>query len=66
LKDLWDQAGPQEAMKYAETRPFPSLYRFIAQGMLKELDLVKAHQYFTKCSDYEGIQLIKKLQKLEV
>jgi WD repeat-containing protein 35 len=63
FKELWKNS-PQEAVKYAHQYTYPSLFQFLAQNYLENLQLSEAQKAFQKASDYSGILLIKKLQKL--
>ena len=40
--------------------------RLLAESALEKLDLEVAEKAFVRCQDYQGIQFVKKLNKLDV
>ena len=63
--EIWKTSGPEEAIKYADAHSYPRLHKFIAEQALLKLDLMTSQKEFVKCSDYQGMQLLKKMQKID-
>ena len=42
------------------------LRRLLAESSLEKLDLEMAEKAFVRCEDYQGIQFVKRLKKLDV
>jgi len=53
-----------EAYQFVEDNPHPRLWRNIAEAALERLDFQVADKAFVQCSDYQGIQFVKKLRIL--
>ncbi|KAF6214979.1 hypothetical protein GE061_009727 [Apolygus lucorum] len=60
-RQLLDKVGITEATTFIEENPHPRLWRLLAEAAIKNLDLKTAESAFVRCSDYPGIQLVKKL-----
>ena len=47
------------------TVPPPPPRRLLAEAALQQLDMKTAEQAFVHCKDYQGIELVKRLAKLQ-
>ena len=56
----------QEGLKIVESNPHPRLWRLIAEFALEKLDFKASLYAFVQGSDYQGIQFVKRLQKINV
>lgn len=56
----------QDAYTFIEDNSHPRLWRILAESALERLDFVMAEKAFVKCSDYQGIQFVKRLKILDV
>ncbi|KAJ3272616.1 WD repeat-containing protein 35 [Terramyces sp. JEL0728] len=65
LRDIINNAGLNEAMQFAEDRPHAKLWKIIAEAALQQLNFEAANKAFIKCQDYQGLEFIKRLKKLE-
>jgi hypothetical protein len=63
---ILNKSGLSESYKFVESNPHPRLWRFVADAALGALDFEVARKAFIQCSDYQGIQFVKKLEKLDV
>jgi hypothetical protein len=59
-------SGMLAVKQYADEIGFPGLHKFAAEQALKETDLEAAYKAFVKFGDFQGIKLVKKLERLEV
>lgn len=64
-EDLLSHVGIPEAKQFIEDNPHPRLWRLLAEASLKKLDLETAESAFVRCTNYPGIQLIKKLKTMQ-
>ena len=62
---LAEAADAAEAFRFAEARSHPRLWRLLAEHALERHDLPLADKAFVRCSDYHGIQFVKRLALLE-
>jgi len=53
-----------ECYQYVEDNPHPRLWRLVAEAALEKLDFQVADKAFVQCSDYQGIQFVKRLRIL--
>ncbi len=53
-----------EAYQFVEDNPHPRLWRILAEAALEQLNFVVADKAFVRCSDYQGIQFVKRLKLL--
>ncbi|XP_046679205.1 WD repeat-containing protein 35-like [Homalodisca vitripennis] len=60
-RQLLDKVGITEASAFIEENPHPRLWRLLAEAAVKKLDLVTAEAAFVRCSDYAGVQLVKRI-----
>ncbi|XP_069691780.1 WD repeat-containing protein 35 isoform X3 [Periplaneta americana] len=63
-RDLLDKVGITEATSFIEENPHPRLWRLLAEAAVKQLDLPTAEAAFVRCSDYPGIQFVKRLHNI--
>ncbi|XP_067008662.1 WD repeat-containing protein 35 [Anabrus simplex] len=63
-RDLLDKVGINEATTFIEENPHPRLWRLLAEAAVQQLDLPTAEAAFVRCSNYPGIQFVKKLQNI--
>uniref|UniRef100_A0A1B6EDL0 WD repeat-containing protein 35 n=1 Tax=Clastoptera arizonana TaxID=38151 RepID=A0A1B6EDL0_9HEMI len=63
-RQLLEKVGITEATAFIEGNPHPRLWRLLAEAAIKKLDLPTAEAAFVRCSDYPGIQLVKKLSNV--
>ena len=64
-KDLLEKVGLRDTYAYIEDNPHPQLWRMLAEAALEQLNLVIADKGFVRCRDYQGIQFVKRLRKLD-
>jgi WD repeat-containing protein 35 len=64
LKDKIAQTGASDAYNFVDANPHPRLWRHLAEAALEALDLQCADKAFVRCSDYQGIQFVKRLRAL--
>ncbi|XP_065368949.1 WD repeat-containing protein 35 [Calliphora vicina] len=62
--DLLQHVGLEDAKQFIEDNPHPRLWRLLAEAALKKLDLDTAENAFVRCSNYQGIQLVKRLRNI--
>lgn len=65
-EDLLVHVGITEAKQFIEDNSHPRLWRLLAEASVKKLDLDTAESAFVRCSNYPGIQLIKRLKNIQV
>ncbi|XP_043251348.1 WD repeat-containing protein 35 [Colletes gigas] len=63
-RELLDKVGLKEANNFIQDNPHPRLWRLLAESALKKLDLETAENAMVRCTDYLGIQFIKRLQNV--
>lgn len=56
--------GLRDSMQFIEDNAHPRLWLLLAETALEKLDLVTAEKAFVSCSDYPGIQFVKRLRVL--
>lgn len=64
-EELLAHVGITEAKQFIEDNPHPRLWRLLAEASLKKLDLDTAEAAFVRCTNYPGIQLIKRLRTIQ-
>ena len=64
-KNLLEKVGLRDTYAYIEDNPHPQLWRMLAEAALEQLNLVIADKGFVRCRDYQGIQFVKRLRKLD-
>lgn len=62
--DLLQHVGLEDAKQFIEDNPHPRLWRLLAEAALKKLELDTAENAFVRCSNYQGIQLVKRLRNI--
>lgn len=63
-RTLLSQNGLRDCVDFVEDNGHPRLWRLIAEAALEKLDLTVAEKAFVACSDYPGIQFVKRLRLL--
>lgn len=63
-EELLAHVGIAEAKQFIEDNSHPRLWRLFAQAALKQLDLDAAESAFVRCTNYAGIQLVKRLRAM--
>lgn len=63
-EELLAHVGIPEAKQFIEDNPHPRLWRLLAEASLKTLDFETAENAFVRCTNYPGIQLIKRLRTI--
>ncbi|XP_059622220.1 WD repeat-containing protein 35 [Phlebotomus argentipes] len=64
-EELLNHVGIAEAKQFIEDNPHPRLWRLLAEACLKKLDLETAEAAFVRCTNYAGLQLIKRLRSIQ-
>lgn len=64
-RDLLQKVGIQDAHQFIEDNPHPRLWRLLAESSLEKLELEMAEKAFVCSGDYQGIQFVKRLKKLD-
>ncbi|KAB5582180.1 hypothetical protein PHYPO_G00184200 [Pangasianodon hypophthalmus] len=62
---LIEKVGIEDASQFIEDNPHPRLWRLLAEAALQKLELKMAEQAFVRCKDYQGIELVKRVDKLQ-
>ncbi|KAM9476708.1 WD repeat-containing protein 35 [Clarias gariepinus] len=62
---LIEKVGIEDASQFIEDNPHPRLWRLLAEAALQKLELKTAEQAFVRCKDYQGIELVKRVDKLQ-
>lgn len=63
-RELLAKVGLKEANNFIQDNPHPRLWRLLAESSLKDLDLETAENAMVRCTDYLGIQFIKRLRNV--
>ena len=58
------EVGLDDASQFIEENPHPRLSRLLAEAALEKLEFDLAEKSFVACSDYQGIQFVKRLRTL--
>lgn len=66
VKGLLEKMEIQEATEFIEKNNHPKLWALLAEVALNRLDTVVAEHAFVMLKDYAGIQLIKRINALQV
>lgn len=64
-EDLLHHVGIAEAKQFIEDNSHPRLWRLLGESSLKKLDLETAESAFVRCTNYQGLQFIKKLRAIQ-
>lgn len=64
-EELLTHVGIPEAKQFIEDNPHPRLFRLLAEASLKTLDFETAESSFVRCTNYPGLQLIKRLRTVQ-
>ncbi|XP_070516916.1 WD repeat-containing protein 35 isoform X2 [Cardiocondyla obscurior] len=63
-RELLAKVGLKETNNFIQDNPHPRLWRLLAESALTKLDLETAENAMVRCTDYLGIQFIKRLQNV--
>lgn len=66
LKEKLDKEPIENALEFVKNHSHLRLWQELAKSGLKQLNLEIANNAFVRCQDYQGIQFLKRLRKLEV
>lgn len=64
-EELLVHVGIAEAKQFIEDNPHPRLWRLLAEAALRKLDFDTAEAAFVRCTNYPGIQLIKRMRQMQ-
>mmetsp|Transcript_8336 Transcript_8336/g.17822 ORF Transcript_8336/g.17822 Transcript_8336/m.17822 type:complete len:1276 (-) Transcript_8336:992-4819(-) len=64
-RDLLKTTSMDDAYAFVDNNSHPRLWRILAEHALEGLDFAMADKAFVRCADYQGIQFVKHLQKLD-
>lgn len=65
IKDHFNQPNLNEALKLVKKNSLPKLWKLLAEKALDQLDFATAENAFVECSDYQSLQLCKRLQQID-
>ncbi len=60
------QSGLEAAFQYACSAPHPRLWKIVADAALDQLDFGTAQKCYVRSGDYQNLQLVKRLLKMDV
>uniref|UniRef100_A0A1X7V818 Uncharacterized protein n=1 Tax=Amphimedon queenslandica TaxID=400682 RepID=A0A1X7V818_AMPQE len=63
-RQLLEKVGFDDTFQFINDNPHPRLWQLLAESALKSFNFEIARKAFVCCSDYQGIQFVKRLQKL--
>lgn len=64
-RELLKSASVDDAYAFVDSNSHPRLWRNLAEHALEQLDFTTADKAFVRCADYQGIQFVKHLGKLD-
>lgn len=64
-RNLLDKVGIEDAATFIEDNPHPRLWRLLAESALAKLDLDISDRAFVRCQDFQGIEFVKRLKRLD-
>jgi len=64
IRRILEEEDISKAFEYAETNSIPRLWKIISFSALNNFNFDAAEKAFAKCQDYQGLQFIKSLKKL--
>ncbi|KAG2494620.1 hypothetical protein HYH03_007139 [Edaphochlamys debaryana] len=64
-RELLKSASVDDAYAFVDSNSHPRLWRNLAEHALESLDFTTADKAFVRCADYQGIQFVKHLSKLD-
>eukprot|EP00053_Salpingoeca_punica_P010039 m.90373 g.90373 ORF g.90373 m.90373 type:complete len:1153 (-) comp15261_c1_seq1:288-3746(-) len=62
---LLEGVGIDDTYAFVEQNPHPRLWRLLAEAALAKLDFDIADKAFVRSRDYQGVQIVKRLRKLD-
>ena len=65
LDDAKNPNALADAASYIEGKPHPRLWRLLAETALQQLDFATADKAFVHCTDYMGVQFVKRCRLLD-
>ncbi|KAJ3036043.1 WD repeat-containing protein 35 [Rhizophlyctis rosea] len=64
-RNILTQVGLADALQFVEDNPHPRLWKLVAEAALEQLEFGIAEKAFVRCGDYIGLQVLRRLQKLD-
>lgn len=64
-RELLKTTSMEDAFAFVDNNSHPRLWRILAEHALEGLDFTMADRAFVRCADFQGIQFVKHLQKLD-
>lgn len=64
-RELLKKVGIIDSYQFIDKNPHPRLWLLLAEQSLEELNMDMADKAFVQCKDYQGIQFVKRLRKLD-
>lgn len=64
-RDILNKVNLKEAYNYIDQNPHIRLWRLLAEKALEDLDFTSAEKALLKCDDYQGLQLVKRLNVID-
>jgi WD repeat-containing protein 35 len=65
IRTILSEKGLSEAENYAKQRQYPRLWKVIGESSLEALNFDAASKALVKALDYQGLQFVKRLKKLD-
>eukprot|EP00050_Salpingoeca_kvevrii_P018636 m.76510 g.76510 ORF g.76510 m.76510 type:complete len:1153 (+) comp8114_c0_seq1:167-3625(+) len=62
---LLEKVSIDDAYEFIEQNPHPRLWRLLAESALADLHFEISDKAFVRCHDFQGIEFVKRLQKLD-
>lgn len=64
-RDILNKVNLKEAYNYIDQNPHLKLWKLLTEKALEDLDFATAEKALLKCDDYQGLQLLKRLQVID-
>ena len=64
-RQMLGSVGAEDAYQFVADNSHERLWRLLAEHSLHALDFAMADKAFVRCSDYQGVQFTKQLQRLD-
>ncbi|KAL0027242.1 hypothetical protein WJX77_006308 [Trebouxia sp. C0004] len=64
-RQLLNTVSIADTMQFIEQNPHPRLWRALAEHALKARNYDTAEKSFVRCADYQGIQVVKQLRRMD-
>ncbi|TPX32150.1 hypothetical protein SmJEL517_g04695 [Synchytrium microbalum] len=65
MRALFAESGLDAALQYASANPHPRLWKLVADAALEQLDFATAQKASVRCGDFQSLQIIKRLLKMD-